>query len=77
MGYNESSVKLKVHGTKGINKEIRKCSYQQFKSTSKICRKQKQTYSRGVDGRKLSKSRLKWVGSGDGGKVQSKVNAGI
>ena len=41
MGQNEGTAKRKVHSTKCLHKEIRKFSYQQFKSTPKNSRKKK------------------------------------
>ena len=42
MGHNENRAKRKVHSTKCLHKEIRKFSYQQFKSTPESSRKKKE-----------------------------------
>jgi hypothetical protein len=62
MGQNESSAKRKAYSTKCQHKEIRKFSYQQFKSESESSggkKKKKQAHQRGVEARKFSKPEQK------------------
>jgi hypothetical protein len=46
MGHNESSAKRKVSSTKCLYKEIRKCSYEQFKSTPECSREKRRRRSK-------------------------------
>jgi hypothetical protein len=45
MGHNENSAKRKVHHTKCLHKEIKKSSYQKFKSTSERFRSKRSKYT--------------------------------
>jgi hypothetical protein len=59
MEHNESSIQLKIHGTKYVNREMGEILPRNLMTLLKALEQKKQTFARGGDSGKYSNSRLK------------------